>query len=128
MNKIRQEITAASIGSLEAVEAGGFSRSYCFSPQFTGFSGHFPDYPLVPAVVQLLMAQTVAEEVWGSPLTLFSVENAKFVHQVRPEQKIQVVCREKKGSDGLCYDARLSMGDARVSSFVLYFERSEKPL
>lgn len=128
MNKIRQEINAAAIGPMLREPSGECSRCFSFAPQFTGFAGHFPGYPIVPAVVQLLVAQSLAEEFYGSPLRLRSVENAKFLHQLRPGQEVRVLCRSKDRPEGFCFDVQLSMGETRVASFVLCLERPEQSL
>lgn len=127
MNKLRQEIAAAAIGPLETVETGELCRWFRFEPSFTGFAGHFPGFPIVPAVVQLLAAQSLVEDFYGRPLRLQSVEHAKFVHQLRPDQEVRVRCLAKDRPEGLCYDAWLSLGETRVATFVLCFERPGHP-
>ena len=93
--------------------------SFCFNPDFVGFQGHFPDYPLLPAFVQVLAAIVVAEESTGGPLRLVSLDKAKFQKEIKPGDTIMVEC-EKTGEGHVgTYRVRLSNSDVIVSSFTM---------
>ena len=68
MDNLRSAIRESALGPVKETEKGTWVRSYRFAPDFIGFSGHFPGYPILPAFVQVLMVQTMAEEVKGRPL------------------------------------------------------------
>ena len=78
-------------------------KSYTFAPDFIGFSGHFPGYPVLPAFVQVLTALTMAEEVRGRPLELISIIKAKFRIEIHPGGEVEVQYRERtiKGEAGI---------------------------
>ena len=121
MNRVKQEIVASAVGRIKATQSGTVNRRYRFSPDFIGFSGHFPGYPILPAFVQILTALTLAEEQRGHPLELAGVENAKFHIQLRPGQEIKVECKEKlvRGKPGC--EARLMVADGLASLFRMSF-------
>ncbi len=48
------------------------------------FAGHFPQNPILPAVVQCLMVQMLAEEIFALEASLFDIDDAKFMAPVIP--------------------------------------------
>ncbi len=123
MNKLRDAIAAAATGPVREREPGVFVRTYCFVPEFIGFSGHFPGYPVLPAFIQMLTVLITAEEAKGCPVTLISVEKAKFQKEIYPDVAVEVeyrdiVVREKTG-----LKATLATEDGVAASLVLTFEK-----
>jgi 3-hydroxyacyl-[acyl-carrier-protein] dehydratase len=119
---MREAIAAAAVAPPQLADMAG-KQSFCFSSDFIGFSGHFPDYPILPAVLQVLLAQLVAEAIFGQPLHVASLNRAKFIRQLRPDEKIDVVldCREQD-ADLRC-SVTLQVGDEKAASFILTFKR-----
>jgi 3-hydroxyacyl-[acyl-carrier-protein] dehydratase len=115
---MREEIEKSALGPAELTAETG-QRSFRFGDDFIGFSGHFPDYPILPAVLQTLMAQTVAEQLIGKPLQFLTLERAKFTHQLRPDDQIDVKLnyREKQGQ--LLFSCELQVDMNRAASFTL---------
>lgn len=126
MTPLRSAVAAAARGPVATSEAGGWSQPFCFAADFLGFSGHFPGYPVVPAVVQVLTAQLVVEAALGRPLQLSALENAKFLIQLRPEDLITVRCREKALSPTVArYEGSLTVAAGLAASFQLVFTVTE---
>lgn len=121
MSRIRQEIVSSAIDAMKETAPDTVKKRYRFGPEFIGFSGHFPGYPILPAFVQILTAQTLAEEQKGHPLKLAGLENAKFHIQLRPDQDIDVECRPRKIKGKSGCEARLIVDDGLASSFVMFF-------
>ena len=119
---MRTAIKAAALTPVEVSEMAG-EQSFCFDQNFIGFGGHFPEYPILPAVLQVLLAQLLAEEVIGSPLLVHSLIRAKFVQQLRPGAQIDVRlnCREKDGA--FHCSSELQVGGQRAASFTLLLNR-----
>jgi 3-hydroxyacyl-[acyl-carrier-protein] dehydratase len=94
---------------------------YCFSDDFPGFSGHFPGYPILPAVVQLVATLCLIEEQKGHSLNLDSVQNAKFLQEIRPGHEILIQCAncQIKGMPGS--RVQIFSGDKIVASFLMTF-------
>jgi 3-hydroxyacyl-[acyl-carrier-protein] dehydratase len=123
MDSLRSAIRSSASGSVGETEPGTYVRSYCFTSDFIGFSGHFPGYPILPAFVQVLMVLTLAEEVKGRPLKVLTLERAKFQREVFPGNEIKVQYREgitKKGKTKL--EATLTVAENPAASFQLTFD------
>jgi len=118
MNRMRQAIKEAALAPAHVAEGAG-AQSFCFDEDFIGFAGHFPDYPILPAVLQILMVQLLAEQVVGLPLQFLSLKRAKFTHQLRPGDRIDVSlsCLEKEGH--LHCAGELRVADQRAAGFTL---------
>jgi 3-hydroxyacyl-[acyl-carrier-protein] dehydratase len=118
MSTIRAEIKKSALAPAQITEMAGV-QSFCFDQDFIGFSGHFPEYPILPAVLQVLLAQLLAEEIIGSPLSVVSLNRAKFLQQLRPGNQIEVrlSCLEK-GEAWHC-SSELQVAGRCAASFTL---------
>lgn len=96
-------------------------RDFVFDEDFIGFCGHFPGYPILPAVVQVMTAQLVAEEEGGERLSPASVSRAKFLIQLRPGEKIEVTVRDRKVGGRALKEGRLETGQGLAASFCMAF-------
>jgi 3-hydroxyacyl-[acyl-carrier-protein] dehydratase len=125
MDNLRSAIRSSASGPVRETEPGTFIRSYCFSPDFIGFSGHFPGYPLLPAFVQVLTVLIMTEEVKGRPLKVLTLEKAKFQKEIFPGQEIKVQYRERviKGKTKL--EAVLTVAENMAASFLLTITEEE---
>lgn len=122
MNKLKRAIIESATGPATVSEPGAIGRRYCFEPDFLGFLGHFPGYPILPALVQLMTALTCAEELMGRPLAMDTVEKAKFVKEIQPGQEILVLCRNRVISGRQGVEVRITAEDALVSSVSMTFK------
>lgn len=120
MSRLRRAVLASALAGVETPEAGVALRRFCFGPDFLGFQGHFPGYPVLPALVQVLAAATVAEALLGRPLPLERVEHAKFRLLVEPGEEVAVRCARRPG-DRPVVDARVLVGRGLASDFRLTF-------
>ena len=115
---MRTAIKEAALAPAQVSEIAA-EQSFCFDQNFIGFAGHFPDYPILPAVLQVLLAQLLAEQVIGLPLAVISLTRAKFTQQLRPGDQIDVrlSCREMEG--GWHCISELQVSGQRAASFTL---------
>lgn len=127
MNRIMQEIAAASLGPVTTDETGSFQGSYLFPDRFAGFAGHFPGHPILPAIVEILAAVSLVGEQAGCRQRLVAVEDAKFLVPVRPGQELLVRCRPRTVRGKLFYDAQLSVAGATSASLLIELDRAEDP-
>ncbi len=85
---LRAHITScqvpAQVSEAAACEQGILCAFYDLKANNAIFSGHFPGNPILPAVVQCLMVQMLAEEMAGTQTALFHIDDAKFVAPVLP--------------------------------------------
>ena len=126
MNKILQGIGAASLGAATTDETGTIEGRYLFSESFAGFDGHFPQFPILPAVVEILTVVALVGEGSGCRQRLVAVEDAKFLTPVRPDQELLVRCRTRTVRGKLLYDAQLTVGETVASSLLLELAQFEE--
>ncbi|MCK5681424.1 hypothetical protein KAI46_11505 [bacterium] len=90
---IRQEIEKYTFGELH--KSGPETGSQRFRPtiDFIGFSGHFPDFPILPAMLQILFGVIVTEKILATKLVLKKLDKAKFMLQIKPDEIITVTCK-----------------------------------
>jgi 3-hydroxyacyl-[acyl-carrier-protein] dehydratase len=119
MNRIMQEIAAAALCGATTAEEGTLERTYLFPQQFAGFQGHFPEHPILPAIVEILTVVSLVSEQMGSRQRLSAVEDAKFLTPVRPEQELLVKCRPKLVKGKQLWDAQLSVAGVTTATMLL---------
>ena len=67
------------IHDFEHHDDGSYSAAITFDPAFTGFDGHFPGNPIVPAVCQLSAVEVLAHLALGrEDLKLATISLMKF--------------------------------------------------
>jgi 3-hydroxyacyl-[acyl-carrier-protein] dehydratase len=78
-----------------------WQAAYALREDFAAFRGHFPDYPILPAFVQICMAQHILFLALKRELALTRVSVAKFTGRAGPGVNLQVSCSAVTGvSDG----------------------------
>ncbi|MDL2306839.1 hypothetical protein LJC48_02245 [Desulfovibrio sp. OttesenSCG-928-C06] len=99
-NKTQPEVIMLNIDSeltriqtREPVLSGGSCLAgYAPDAGFIGFAGHFPDYPVLPAFIQVQMAVHALCRAQGKKLALAGIGTAKFTSQARPGDSLQLEC------------------------------------
>ncbi len=124
MNELLRGIAASAVDELTTVGPDQVARRYRFPVDFAGFSGHFPGYPILPAIVQLQCVACLAGEHAGMPLRLAAVEDAKFLIPIRPDQEILIQYRLRPGAGKSLYDARLTVADKLAATFLVELVRA----
>lgn len=119
MNKIEQEIAAASLASAAQDEDGYIRGRYLFPESFSGFAGHFPGNAILPAIVEIMTAVSLLGAHHGRKLHLAAVEDAKFLTPVRPDQEIEVSCRQRTVRGKELYEAQLSVAGTVTATMLL---------
>lgn len=125
MANLRSAVRESALGPAKEKEKGTWVRSYGFAPDFIGFSGHFPGYPILPAFVQVLMVVTMAEEIKGRPLKISTLERAKFQKEVFPGQEIIAQYREGISKGKTKLEATLTVAENQAASFLLVLDDEE---
>lgn len=97
----------------------------CCPADFPGFAGHFPDQPILPAVLQLLAVRLLAESLLETPLTPVNGDRLKFKGMVGPDEKVnlRVTLREQAGVRKV--DFSLDKVGVPVASGTLVFQPVE---
>lgn len=104
-------------------EGSTISCRYCFTPDFVGFSGHFPGYPILPAFIQVLVGLDLMSQLRGGRQALAVIENAKFRLEIHPGDEVIARCTERREA---LYEVRLTVGAALASSFLLVPETGKE--
>jgi len=115
---IDQALAKAIEGEVERTPEG-FAGRFRLPDDFPGFSGHFPGFPICPAVAQLAAATLLVERGLGRPLRLLGADSAKFLAPLGPGLPVEVRLTECAGAGTLVYDVRMTADSGTVSSFVL---------
>lgn len=121
MNGLLEAIKRSALGRAKITGPDTITGRYLFTEDFPGFSGHFPGYPILPAVVQLIAAQCLIEEQRGCELQPVSVQNAKFLQEIRPGSEIRIKCSDcmVKGRQGSRVE--IDSGGKIAASFLMTF-------
>ena len=119
MNEILRGIAAASLGAVGKNDTGTLQGRFLFTESFAGFAGHFPGYPILPAIVQILTVAALVGEAAGCRQRLVAVEDAKFLSPVLPGQQLLVRCRPRTLKGKPLYDAQLTVGERTSASLLL---------
>ena len=126
MNTLKSAIEEAARGPAIRTESGSYIRTYRFEPDFIGFSGHFPGYPILPAVVQIYTLLSMAEAVKGCPLQLLSITKAKFHIEVYPGQDMQAEYREVVVKGKQTMECAITVSERVASTFMAVVSGKEE--
>lgn len=119
---------ACALSPLRTVGPDTAERPFRFAEAFLGFQGHFPGYPVLPAFVQLLLAQGVAEGLIGEPVRLSGVSRAKFLAQVRPDQMVLVTCKRRGEGLPSLVEASITADGTLAATLLLQFSQPPEGL
>ncbi|MGE8066814.1 AMP-binding protein [Pseudomonas sp. NPDC089569] len=79
---------------LEQTESNGeWSLQLAVPPDLAYFSGHFPQAPVLPGVVQVEWAMNLGQQLMGLPEKFAGMEVLKFQQLVRPGDEVQLHLR-----------------------------------
>ena len=116
MTDLRTEVRAALVSPPAENPAGEVTAAFCFPPAFTGFQGHFPGNPVLPGIVQILMAEVTAGR--GNDRVLAEVARCKFLRPVSPGERVNVTATPAGGEKWTC---DLIVGEERCALMTLIF-------
>lgn len=109
--------------SLDRPALTATARLFC-PPDFPGFAGHFPEQPVLPAVLQLLAVRLLAESLLETPLTPVAAERLKFKGMVGPDEAVNVRVSLRDQAGLLKGEFRLDREGAPIASGTLNFRRT----
>jgi len=100
---------------IESAEEGAFTAEFRFPASFSGFSGHFPDQPVLPGVCLIQAVLVATEMALGREAALTEIVFAKFIAITQPDEILTAVC---KVNDDMVR-AKISSGEERVAEIRL---------
>lgn len=80
LKAISQEVQKVQVESGAEV----FSKVFVLSTDSLCFQGHFPNYPIVPGIVQIMMAEIAISEIKQEECIIKEVKMCKFVKTISP--------------------------------------------
>ena len=97
-----------------------------FVPDAIYFQGHFPDFPILPGVIQLHFACVFARRFFGAELLPTRVSKLKFAHMIFPGETVSLELKRTRSgaefayrkSGKLCSAGTLSTAENSVSPHV----------
>lgn len=98
---------------------------FVFPDDFSGFAGHFPDQPILPAIIQLASVRHLTELALGQKLVPSECNRAKFRGMVKPQDEMAVNVKLSAKDDGYLAKFSLKIKNDPVSSGVLKFMKDE---
>lgn len=116
MSILRKAVYAAASFSKPLPYDGGWTWRFCFKEDSAVFAGHFPGHPVLPAVVQLLMAQIALEEC-SQRGNLTRVPQAKFIAPIEPGDDIALFLSRGRRED--VWECTLSCVDTLAARFQM---------
>jgi len=126
LNSLTSSPLAACLSGLEVdVTALTGTANLCCPADFPGFAGHFPNEPILPAVMQLLAVRLLVEAVAQTPLVVVAVERLKFKGMVRPGEEVVVQVKLLVGAGRIKADFSLRRMGAAVASGTVFFRIGE---
>jgi len=126
MRTLREEILASADIQVPPVEAGGGPQvTFRFRRDFTGFQGHFPGHPILPAFVQLLTGECALWLRSARSWRLRRILRSKFMKTVLPEDTVTVSWQEQPVDDGLRCSFTLLANGEKAAVFTLEFDVEE---
>jgi len=93
---------------------------FCFSPEFIGFQGHFPDKPILPGVCKIQAILCMLEETTRKTPQLKEIVSAKFFTPVTcNEEIICTVRRVSENSEEIRVSALITNKDKKIAEIQL---------
>lgn len=72
--------------------------SLIFPKNSNFFKGHFPDFPILPGVVQLFFAKEFARDIFNLNFVPQKTKKVKFSSIIKPEMKVKLILTKNKNS------------------------------
>jgi 3-hydroxyacyl-[acyl-carrier-protein] dehydratase len=118
MKNMNEEIRECSVISVHKTDRG-HEMEYVFGPTFSGFQGHFPRNPVLPAIIQLMTARESIIEQMGRDLLITKVTRAKFQKIITPDVPVTVVWTLREQEDTFICKCILETEGNPASNFIM---------
>ncbi len=127
MRTLREEILACAGTPVRTLEAeGSYELTFRFDDGFTGFRGHFPGHPILPAFVQLLAGQCALQIRSARNWSPRRVDRGKFLQTIQPNQPVTIRWQEQPlKDDGLRCNFTLFVNNEKAAVFRIEFAGEE---
>jgi len=96
--------------------------SYLLDESFPPFRGHFPGYPLLPAVASAVLAAETVRALHDEPMALARLKGGKFLKPVFPGALVEVLCEKGSEAERIVWNVRLVESGAGFARMTLAFD------
>jgi 3-hydroxyacyl-[acyl-carrier-protein] dehydratase len=118
MKNMNEEIRECSVISVHKTDRG-YEMEYVFPPTFSGFQGHFPQNPVLPAIIQLMTARESIIEQMGRDILIIKVTRAKFQKIITPDIPVTLVWTLREQEDAFVCKCILETDGRPASNFIM---------
>jgi 3-hydroxymyristoyl/3-hydroxydecanoyl-(acyl carrier protein) dehydratase len=118
MNHIIEQISASSLGTAEQTDQG-WESAYLFGSDFTGFDGHFPTTPILPAIIQIMLVRHAIAQQMQKQLQVTQIARTKFIKSITPGIPVKVIWNVTEQDECLKCKCRLQIQDETASSISM---------
>jgi len=119
VNILMQEINKSMYDLSEGSE-GNITARFIFSPDFSGFKGHFPGRPVLPGVCKIQAVIAMLEKWHEENVCLTEISMAKFFAPVCENQEIIISSgKPDKLSDETKIKASVTSGGKKIAELQL---------
>lgn len=120
---VHHEVTEHKTGDID------IRSNWLLDQDFLGFHGHFPNFPILPAIFQLAMVRITAERAVHTTLEPLRYEKVKFKNMIKPGQKIALNLTLKRTPGQWSGRFKLlSMDEKTVASGKCFFVPKDHPI
>ena len=103
-------------------EGKKISAEFCCPSGFPAFDGHFPEQPVLPAVIQLALVRVLSSELLGMGLEPERTERLKFKSMIRPEEKVRVDIELGEEEELWRAEFNLNGADGLIANGTIYLK------
>ena len=118
MSKLRKEINKYMSEFRDDTKE--LTAHFCFSQEFIGFKGHFPERPVLPGVCIIQAVLCMLEQAIQERPKLKEIVSAKFFAHVTCNEKIVFTVRQSpEGSEDRFVKASITNGEKKIAEIKL---------
>lgn len=118
MKNMNDEIRACGIKPAQKTERG-WEKTYNFPSDFLGFQGHFPENPILPAVIQIMMTREAVAEQIEQEFVVTKLSRAKYMKVITPGIPVAVIWNIKEQPDSITCKCTLETEGSPASKLIL---------
>jgi 3-hydroxyacyl-[acyl-carrier-protein] dehydratase len=124
MKNINERIRACGIKPAQETQRG-WEKTYVFPADFLGFKGHFPENPILPAVIQIMMAREAVTEQIGQEFDVMKLSRAKYMKVITPGIPVTVIWTVKEQPDSVSCNCILETEGNPASKLILTLTKKQ---
>lgn len=124
MKNINDRIRTCCIKPTQKTERG-WEKTYVFLADFLGFQGHFPENPILPAVIQIMLAREAVAEQMGQEFDVIKLSRAKYMKVITPGIPVTVIWTIKEQPDSITCNFILETEGTPASKLILTLAKKQ---